>query len=276
VAAGRLYVVATPIGNRADWSPRAIDVLRDADFVAAEDTRHSGTLLKGAGIEAHFVSYHEHNETERADELVDELKAGKTVALITDAGTPCISDPGYRLVRKAHEAGVEVVSIPGPSAAIAALSVSGLPSDTFTFHGFLPKKAGQLQALLERIHDQAGTHIFFESPKRVHATVDAIGEQLPRAEIALARELTKLHEEVITGNAEHVKTALDGRELKGECVLIVYVPAEKVEITDEELRQRVSETIEREGLSQRDAIKAVAKELAVPKNRVYAAVTRVG
>jgi 16S rRNA (cytidine1402-2'-O)-methyltransferase len=270
VAQGRLYIVATPIGNRADWSPRAIDILRGVDLVAAEDTRHSGTLLKHAGIDAHFVSYHEHNETERAAELVAELQAGKTVALITDAGTPCISDPGYRLVRQAREAGVEVVPVPGPSAAIAALSVSGLPSDTFTFHGFLPKKAGQLQALLERIHDQTGTHIFFESPKRVHAAVDAIGEQLPRAEIALARELTKLHEEVVSGDAEHVKAAIDGRELKGECVLVVYVPAEKVEIADEDLRQRVSGAMERDGLSQRDAIKAVAKELAVPKNRVYA------
>jgi len=274
VAAGRLYIVATPIGNRADWSPRAIETLREADLVAAEDTRHSGTLLKHFEIEAQFVSYHEHNEAERAEELVAELQAGKTIALITDAGTPCISDPGYRLVHQARDAGIDVLAVPGASAVIAALSVSGLPSDTFTFHGFLPKKAGQLQTLLEKVHGQPGTHIFFESPKRIHAAIDALGEYLPNAAIALARELTKLHEEVVTGTAEKVKTAIEGREIKGECVLIVHVQAKAVEITDEELRQRVAETIERDGLSQRDAIKAVAKASGVPKNRVYAAVTQ--
>ncbi len=271
MAAGRLHIVATPIGNLGDLSARAIETLQNVDIIAAEDTRHSGVLLKHFSIDTKLVSYHEHNEDARADELIERLSDGANVALITDAGTPCISDPGYRIVRAARAAGIEVVAVPGPSSPIAALSISGLPSDTFTFHGFFPKKAGQVEQTLATLANTGGTHVFLESPKRIHATIEAIESDLARAEVALAREMTKLHEEVITGTAGEVLAAIDGRVIKGECVLIVYVPTAAPEMSDDELRSRVESAMQRDGLSQRDAIKAVARETGISKNRVYTA-----
>lgn len=269
--AGRLHVVATPIGNLGDMPPRAIETLQNVDIIAAEDTRHSGVLLKHFAIDTKLISYHEHNESARADELVAKLLEGASVALISDAGTPCISDPGYRLVRAARGAGIDVAAVPGPSSPIAALSVSGLPSDTFTFHGFFPRKAAQVENMLAILRERFGTHIFLESPKRIHATVDAIGSGLPGAELSLARELTKLHEESLAGSAETIKKAIEGRELKGECVLVVYVPEMEADYSDHELRSRVQASMETDGLSLRDAVKAVSGELNVPKNRVYSA-----
>lgn len=268
---GRLFVVATPIGNLGDMPPRAIETLQQADLIAAEDTRHSGVLLKHFAIATKLVSYHEHNEAARTEELIAKLLDGENVALITDAGTPCVSDPGYRLVRAAHEAGIGVAAVPGPSSPVAALSVSGLPSDAFVFHGFFPRKAAQIESVLSELRERGGTHIFLESPKRLRATVDAIGEGLPHAELSLARELTKLHEEVITGNAERLTKALEGREIKGECVLVVHVPLIEKGYTDAEVRARVQEAMEAGGLSLKDAVKAVSKDLNVPKNRVYSA-----
>lgn len=269
--AGRLFVVATPIGNLGDMPPRAIETLQQVDLIAAEDTRHSGVLLKHFDIATKLVSYHEHNEAARTEELIAKLLDGESVAIISDAGTPCVSDPGYRLVRAAHEAGVNVSAVPGPSSPVAALSVSGLPSDTFTFHGFFPRKAAQIERVLSELRDGGGTHIFLESPKRLRATIDAIGEALPHAELSLARELTKLHEEVITGSAEKLTKALVGREIKGECVLVVHVPQMQTEYSDAELRAKVREMMETDEASLKDAVKAVSKELNVSKNRVYSA-----
>ncbi len=271
MAAGRLHIVATPIGNLGDLSTRAIETLQKADLIAAEDTRHSGTLLKHFSVDTKLVSYHDHNEDARADELIQRLTDGADVALITDAGTPCISDPGYRIVRAAHKAGIDVVAVPGPSSPIAALSISGLPCDSFTFHGFFPKKAMQVEQMLATLADAGGTHIFLESPKRIHATIEAIECDLADAEVALAREMTKLHEEVITGTAGDVLAKLDGRAIKGECVLIVYVPTAAPDISNDELRSRVESAMQKDGISQRDAIKAVARETGIPKNRVYTA-----
>jgi len=268
---GRLHVVATPIGNLGDLSVRAVEALKNVSVIAAEDTRHSGVLLKHFSIETKLVSYHEHNEDARAGELIARLTDGEDVALITDAGTPCISDPGYRIVRAAHDAGIEVVAVPGPSSPIAALSISGLPSDTFTFHGFFPRKAAQIERTLAAMADSGGTHIFLESPKRIHATVEAIECDLANAELALTREMTKLHEQVISGTAGEVLAALDGSTIKGECVLVVYIPNTTPDLSDHELRSRVEAMMQRENISQRDAVKTVARDTGIPKNRVYSA-----
>ena len=269
--AGRLHVVATPIGNLGDLSERAIQTLKNVAVIAAEDTRHSGVLLKHFSIATKLVSYHEHNEDARAGELIARLADGDDVALITDAGTPCISDPGYRIVRAAHDAGIEVVAVPGPSSPIAALSISGLPSDTFTFHGFFPRKASQIERMLTAMADAGGTHIFLESPKRIHATVEAIESDLANAELAITREMTKVHEQVVSGSAGDVLAALDGVTVKGECVLVVHVPLAAPEFSDHELRSRVEAVMQRDSISQRDAVKRVARDTGIPKNRVYSA-----
>jgi len=271
MATGRLHIVATPIGNLGDLSARAIETLQSADLIAAEDTRHSGVLLKHFSISTKLISYHEHNEDARTEDLIARLLDGNDIALITDAGTPCISDPGYRIVRAARTAGIEVVSVPGPSSPIAALSISGLPSDSFTFHGFFPKKAAQVERMLASLADAGGTHIFLESPKRILATIEAIESDLANAEVSLVREMTKLHEEVIAGTAAEVLAALDGRAIKGECVLIVYIPASAPLLSDQELRARVETAMTQDGISQRDAVKAVASATGIPKNRVYTA-----
>jgi 16S rRNA (cytidine1402-2'-O)-methyltransferase len=271
MAQGRLHVVATPIGNLGDFSARAVETLQNANLIAAEDTRHSGVLLKHFSIDTKLISYHEHNEDARAEDLIAKLLDGDDIALITDAGTPCISDPGYRIVRAARAAGIEVVSVPGPSSPIAALSISGLPSDTFTFHGFFPKKAAQVERILASLADAGGTHIFLESPKRILATIEAIESDLANAEVSLVREMTKIHEEVMTGTAGEVLSALDGRAIKGECVLVVHVPVSAPQLSDQELRARVETVMTQNNLSQRDAVKAVAKETGIPKNRVYTA-----
>jgi len=269
-----LYVVATPIGNLEDMTHRAVRILREVDVIAAEDTRHTQRLLRHYEIGTRVTSYHDHNEADKARQLLDELAKGRSAALVTDAGTPCISDPGYRLVRAAGEAGYPVVPVPGACAAIAALSASGLPTDTFSFHGFFPRKRAQADALLERLRDRPETHIFYESPRRAADTIALIGECLPDAEVAVARELTKIHEQFIHAKAADLLERLEDFPERGEYVILVTpAPPAKPALSDEELRGAVDAAIEQEGLSRRDAIRVVAERCGVPRNAVYAAAT---
>jgi 16S rRNA (cytidine1402-2'-O)-methyltransferase len=219
--AGTLFLVATPIGNLEDVTARALRVLREADLVAAEDTRHTRRLLQHFGISTRIVSLHEHNERARATSLVERVREGGNVALVTDAGSPGIADPGFPVVRAAVAAGVRVESVPGPSAVIAALQVSGLPTDAFLFAGFLPPRAAARRRRLEELSVLRETVVVFESPHRIEATLadlDAVWGDRP---IALARELTKVHEQVLRGTAREVRDALRAEWRRGEMVLVL-------------------------------------------------------
>lgn len=225
-----LYIVATPIGHLDDISQRAVSVLREVAWVAAEDTRHSGKLLSHLGISARFLSLHDHNEKQRAASLVEKIKAGENVALISDAGTPLISDPGYSLVRLCREAGVRVVPIPGPCALIAALCCAGLPTDKFHFIGFLPAKSGQRQQVLKDSPSGVGTLICYEAARRVIDTLqDVIAVYGPDRELVLAKELTKTFEHFEHGTAASIIAWLeeDPQRCQGEMVLMIAPPAEK-------------------------------------------------
>ncbi len=221
---GILYVVATPIGNLEDMSPRATQTLTHASLVAAEDTRTARRLLTRFDIRTPLTSYHEHNETRRVPQLVRRLLAGDDVAIVSDAGTPAISDPGFRIVRAALEAGIRVVPIPGPCAAIAALSAAGLPTDRFLFLGFLPPRKGRRRTLLESVRAEPGTLIMHESPHRILETLQDIDQVLPGRDLVLARELTKVHEEFLRGSPRWISEQLStdgGRRLKGEMTLLI-------------------------------------------------------
>ena len=225
-----LYIVATPIGHLDDISQRAVTVLREVAWVAAEDTRHSGKLLSHLGLSARFLSLHDHNEKQRAASLVEKIKAGDNVALISDAGTPLISDPGYSLVRLCREAGVRVVPVPGPCALIAALCCAGLPTDKFHFIGFLPAKSGQRQQVLKDIPSGVGTVICYEAARRVIDTLhDVIAVYGPERELVLAKELTKTFEHFEHGTATQIIAWLeqDPQRCQGEMVLMIAPPAEK-------------------------------------------------
>jgi 16S rRNA (cytidine1402-2'-O)-methyltransferase len=267
---GTLYLVATPIGNLEDITFRAVRILKEADLIACEDTRHSRTLLEHYGIHKPVVSCHEHNEEARAEELVVRLLDGAAVALISDAGTPLVSDPGYRLVTKALERGIAVQAIPGPSAALAALAASGLPTDEFRFAGFLPSKASQRRKTLELVRDERATVIFYEAPHRILETLCDIDAVLPGHPVVLARELTKLHEEFLRGTAGSIEQTLAARPpLKGEITLLIgkstAPPADEPPIPE-----AVEEAV-RAGLSRMDAMKEVARRRGISKREVYRA-----
>lgn len=272
---GRLYVVATPIGNLEDMTARGLRVLREVDLIASEDTRHSRRLLDHYGIQTPLTSYHEHNESQKTDVLLRELEQGRNLALITDAGTPCISDPGFRVVRAARQAGYDVVTVPGPSACAAALAVSGLPTDRFNFHGFFPRKRSEADRLLDEMARTGGTHVFYESPHRLVDALEAVAARLPEAEACVARELTKIHEEVVLGSPAELARQFGGGTVRGECVLLVYCEAGagKKQWGAEEIRERVNDLMESEDLSRRDAVRRVAAELNLPRNAVYEAAT---
>lgn len=217
-----LYIVATPIGNLGDISQRALDILNGCDLIACEDTRTSGKLLSHFSIKKSLLSYHEHNEKKQAVLLADKIEAGQSVALISDAGTPTLSDPGFRVVRECRNRGLLVSPIPGPSAALAALSASGLPSDRFCYRGFLPAKSAARKRFFESIQNADQTHIVFESNHRILKFLDNFLEVLgPNRVMCVARELTKLHETIFTGSAEEVSNNVRGRSQKGEFVVLI-------------------------------------------------------
>jgi len=267
---GHLYVVATPIGNLEDITARALRVLRSVSLIAAEDTRHSRKLLEHFNINTPLTSYHDHNEREKSGHLLEILQQGRDVALITDAGTPCIADPGYRIVRAARDNGITVIAIPGPSALVAALSVCGMPTDEFAFHGFFPRKQTDAKALIAAMRESGGTHVVYESPQRLLATLELLDGLMPNANACVARELTKVHEEVIRGTVSDVAKAFSEGKARGECVIVLH--ADKpgpADITDDTIRHAVNEAMQSGGMSRRDAIKHTAQRLGVPRNRVY-------
>jgi 16S rRNA (cytidine1402-2'-O)-methyltransferase len=265
---GTLYVVATPIGNLEDISLRALRVLREVDRIACEDTRQTRKLLDRHGIAKPLVSYHEHNEQARAEELLSELEAGKNIALVSDAGTPLIADPGYRLVAQARAQGVTVSPIPGASALVTALSASGLPTDSFFFGGFLPAKKSQRRKTLEAVQSYPATLVFYEAPHRILEALEDIAEVLGPRRVTLARELTKIHEEFLAGAAADLLDALTKRPpLKGEITLMISKgDAPAVDPTPiEEAFDRLIEA----GVPRMEAMKTVARERGLSKREVY-------
>jgi len=270
---GVLYVVATPIGNLEDITYRAVRVLGEADLIACEDTRETRKLLDHYGIHKPTISYHEHNEAERAEELAARLVAGDTVALVSDAGMPLVSDPGYRLVRAALSNGVRVEPLPGASAALAALAASGLPTDAFYFGGFLPAKAGQRARTLEALADETATLIFYEAPHRLLETLEAVEQAFGPRPVVVARELTKIHEEFLRGTAAEVRAQLAGRgSVKGEITLLIGKGAGPK--PDDTPVDEVVEALVRAGTARMDAIKQVARERGLSKREVYEKVLR--
>jgi len=263
-----LYLVATPIGNLADISLRALSVLARADLIAAEDTRHSKKLLSHFGIGGKLTPYHEHNAAKERPRLLTRLSAGLSVALISDAGTPLISDPGYKLVREALDAGFMVTSIPGPSAVLAALTSAGLPTDTFLFAGFLPPKSGPRRTRLEELKTAPATLVFFESAPRLAKSLADMAEVLGPREAAIAKELTKLHESMTRGPLGRLAGELSGEALKGEFVVVVAPPAaDETEASDEKIVGQLERALKVESF--RDAVRSVAEVLQVSRARVY-------
>ncbi len=218
---GTLYIVSTPIGNLEDITLRALRILKEVDLVAAEDTRHTGLLLKHFGIQTPLTSYFQGNEFKKKEFILSRLRQGDRVALVSDAGTPGISDPGFRLIQTAIENQIPIVPIPGASAVIAALSVSGLPTDAFLFKGFLPHKSKKKRDLLEELKEVRETLIFYESPHRIRETLKDIFEILGDREMALTRELTKIYEEILRGKVREIETQIGDRQLKGEITLVI-------------------------------------------------------
>jgi 16S rRNA (cytidine1402-2'-O)-methyltransferase len=270
---GVLRLVATPIGNLEDITYRAVRVLRESDLIACEDTRQTRKLLDHYGIHTPTISYHEHNEASRAEELAARMTGGASIALVSDAGMPLVSDPGYRLVRAAIDAGVPVEPVPGPSAALAALAASGLATDAFRFGGFLPHKAGQRLKLLESLADELETLIFYEAPHRILAALEAIEQALGPRPVVVARELTKIHEEFLRGTAAEVRAQLAAREtVKGEITLLIG-KSDAPPPDDTPLREAV-EALVRTGVAKMDAIKQVARQRGLSKREVYDEVAR--
>jgi 16S rRNA (cytidine1402-2'-O)-methyltransferase len=260
-----LYIVATPIGNLADMSLRALAVLARADRICCEDTRHSQKLLTAFGIRGKLSAYHEHNAERERPKILGWLAGKAVVALISDAGTPLIADPGYRLVREAAASGYSVFPVPGPSAAIAALSVSGLPTDQFLFAGFLPAKEGARRKRIETLATIPATLVLYETAPRLADALDDLASAMPGREIVLAREMTKRFEEFVRGV---LPLSLPGpaEELKGEFVLIL-APAQESGPAEEEIREAVASAMQR--LSVRDAVEEVTRTLRVPRRLVY-------
>lgn len=267
-AHGVLYVVGTPIGNLADLSPRAREVLATADVIAAEDTRHTRGLLSQIGAESRLIAYHEHNETERTPELVERVTRGATVALVSDAGTPLVSDPGWRLVAAAHGAGLTVVPVPGPCAAIAALSAAGLPTDRFVFEGFLPRRSGARAERLERLRDEPRTLVLYEAVHRIAETLAAMrGAFGSDRRAVLARELTKTHEQIVGGTLAQLEAQLGAAiPLLGEFVILVAGAAERS--GDELEAARVYAVLAAE-LEPAQALKLTAAITRVSRNELY-------
>ena len=269
---GILYLVPTPIGNLGDISPRMAEALAQADFIAAEDTRVSVKLLNHLGIKKPMVSYYRHNTSTSGPAILERLLAGENCALVTDAGTPAISDPGEELVALCAQAGVEVVSIPGPCALVAALAASGQPTGRFTFEGFLAMNKKNRRRHLESLRGEERTMIFYEAPHKLPATLADLAETFgPDRPVSLCRELTKLHEEIIRITLGEAAERYQTEPPKGEFVLVVRgaEPREEPEATLEDGLDRVRVLREEEGLSLRDAVKRAAKELGLSRNELY-------
>ncbi len=271
---GRLYVVATPLGNLGDLSPRALKTLKECALIACEDTRRTGALLRIHAIRTPTTSFFEHNEKDKSERILDVLAQSRDVALVSDAGTPCISDPGYRLVRDARARGIEVLPVPGPSAVVTALSVSGLPSDRFLFVGFLPSRPKQRRAALDELRGERATLVFYESPLRASDTLRDLLDALGDREAFLCREATKLHEEYRKGSLSSLRLLLEQRDrVRGEVVLIVAgareAAADAAIRDDADLETAFARLVE-EGRTRREAVKRLARRFGLPSREVYA------
>jgi 16S rRNA (cytidine1402-2'-O)-methyltransferase len=267
---GKLYVVATPIGNKDDITLRALNILREVDLIAAEDTRISRTLLSHHQIRTRLISYHEHNEKKRTPELVDKLLEGASIGLVSNAGTPSVSDPGYRLIEAAIANNIMVVPIPGVSAATAAMSVAGLPTDSFVFSGFLPKKKGKRLNVLNQLAAESRTLIFYESPKRILTLMEEIITAMGDRNAVLAREMTKLHEEFIRGPVSQILRTLKPRqEVKGECTLLIAGCEEKEGIDSDIIKSEIKEALKNRVRAFSEVVREISQKYGLPKNKVY-------
>jgi 16S rRNA (cytidine1402-2'-O)-methyltransferase len=265
-----LYIVGTPIGNLEDITFRAVRILQNVDLIAAEDTRHTGKLLQHLQVKTPQISYHEHNRTSRIPQLLEDLHNGKAIALVSDAGMPGISDPGYELVKACVEAGISVVPIPGASAAITALSAAGLPTDRFVFEGFLPAKGQQRREYLEVLETETRTLIFYESPHRLRDTLQDLAEVWGSdRQIVLARELTKLYEEFWRGTIEEAIAHYQQREPQGEyTILVAGKPPSKTQLTEAQLKAELQQLIS-QGISRSQASRQLAKYTSLNRRQVY-------
>jgi 16S rRNA (cytidine1402-2'-O)-methyltransferase len=270
---GTLYVVATPIGNLEDITHRALRVLREVDIIACEDTRHTRKLLNHYGIKTKVTSYHDHNERERTVELLQALASGANVAIVSDAGTPSISDPGFRLVSEAGAQGLPVVALPGPTALIAALVASGLPTDEFFFAGFLPARSGERRARLTKLRELPATLIFYEAPHRIAATLRDAHEILGERQAVIARELTKIHEEIARGRLSELAERFGSEErARGEIVLLIDRTPIESELQNAAEVRNIATLVagfEAEGLDHRAALKKAARELGLTRHEAY-------
>ena len=267
---GTLYLVATPIGNLADITHRALQILKDVDLIACEDTRHTRKLLQHYAINTKTVSYHEHNEQQRAAELIEQLKQGRDIAVVSDAGTPSISDPGYRLVRAAIENDIAVVPAPGPSALISALIAAGLPTDEFFFAGFLPARSNARRTRLGQLRSIPGTLIFYEAPHRLAATLTDSLEILGEREAVVARELTKVHEEIRRGRLSELAAHYASREnARGEIVVLIDRNVIGETVASRESVAALVDRYEEDGMDHRVALKKAARELGLSRAEAY-------
>ncbi|UCE51581.1 MAG: 16S rRNA (cytidine(1402)-2'-O)-methyltransferase [Desulfobacterales bacterium] len=267
---GKLYVVATPIGNKDDITLRALNVLREVDLIAAEDTRKTRRFLTRHNIKCSLISYHEHNEDKRTPKLINKLKSGVSIALVSNAGTPSVSDPGYRLIESAIIKNIKLVPIPGVSAATAALSVAGFPTDTFVFAGFLSKRKAKRLKQLNEVATEQRTIIFYESPKRILSLLKEIIATMGDRNGVLAREMTKLHEEFVRGLLSEIIEKLKKRsEIKGECTLLVSGRKEKKSISWEEVRKEIRSTLESNEEKVSEIARHLAKKYHLPKKKIY-------
>jgi 16S rRNA (cytidine1402-2'-O)-methyltransferase len=273
---GILYVVATPIGNMADITFRAVQTLKDVSLIAAEDTRHTKRLLTHYAIRNNMISLHEHNENQRTGTLVKRLRSGESIALVSDAGTPTLSDPGYRLVKEAIASGIRIVPIPGASAVLASLCASGLPTDAYVFTGFLPRKEGKRQKILKSLAGERKTIIFYESPKRIRVLINDMIKTLGDRQGVLSREMTKRHEEFVRGTLSEILDVLAGRpEIKGECTLVVKGAAEQEMPGVDALREEIIQGLQCDGFRLSNLVKRIAGRYGLPKKQIYAEALKI-
>lgn len=275
-AAGKLFVVGTPIGNPKDITLRGLEVLREVDFIACEDTRETGRLLKWHHIENRLTSFHEHNEQRKTPQLIKKLNKGAVAALVSDAGSPLISDPGYRLVQAAVADGLAVIPIPGPCAPISALSVSGLPTDAFTFFGFPPKKKGKLEKFIDQLAAASNTIVLFESPRRICDLLSCFLRIAGDRNCMVAREMTKRHEECIRGTVSQVLQALQKRsEIKGEITLVIAGASQSADIEQSQMLEEIRRAMAAGDHSVSEIARTLSARLGVSKKTVYQAALEI-
>ncbi|MFN2362861.1 MAG: 16S rRNA (cytidine(1402)-2'-O)-methyltransferase [Halarsenatibacteraceae bacterium] len=268
---GKLYICPTPIGNLEDITYRTIRILKEVDLIACEDTRRTGRLLKHFEIDNDLISYHEHNEKMRTEEIIDKLKMNQDIALVSDAGMPGLSDPGEILIKAVVNQGIEVIPLPGPSAAVPALVASGFATDRFVFEGFLPRKGQERKDRFASVKLDLRTTIIYESPYRTKDTINDLARLMPDREIALIREISKMHEEKIYGTAADIRERIADREIKGEVVIVIsgnQTLTEEEKLTDLSILEHLELLIEN-GYTKKKAIKEVAKIRELPKSKVY-------